>query len=860
MTTLPASYGHGDRRKKPVVTYGRPARNPTFSTTSVKSFYDESRNAASTSKLKRPTAVTIRKSKDADDEFDVPMSDDEPTAVPIKSKKNHKLPTKTSPLSARGNDNGNNNGDVDSASPRKRKRTVSQTAQSSIIRPLAKVNKSQEVKTETEKVVVESAQLRRSKRQVATGTPTASASSQNTNRHVAHAKRSVGSSTKSACPLSPAVTSPTSPADSVSSIATTPKQKKLWHELLLSDPPDEVVQSSTPNPMHLSPHRILNQPNPTMSQPFVTNVPGTAKARIVDRLKGKTVPAQSSDESSEDEANEPCEGTPSQNLGLPRISVHSVPQESTQHSQSQSRVQRQLSSTSQGAQKVTYARSRTYLQDSLEDMIFGDLPIDATERPIASARRTKTSPRATSKSKVSVNHDSDEESVQGIRSIHDLRAAGHNSRFTDDVIRLLDDIKNPKPSTRSQRRMALMELFGTLADDDFASRFIENGFDASIIAQFQHAGMDVLADMLLCVVLTRIAQASASLLQGGVLDFLASYLDETKDINHIAREKKSNMSKVAQSDYVEFMEKFRSSDIWEDCSPEYLSPSSVALVSNNCIVVAHRRNKNSGTILSPHTASKLVSLATNHTSGSEHTSQAVINRALSTLEAATTLDVDSTSSDVWSGETLAQLAAALPRFLSMSRPSQELALRFCCSVTNDNKANSSVFCESHTIQLIVSLIINGFNSRSSSVEVELDSDHDLLVLALGLMINLTGMSDAAREHVARVKDQGLVTLVDIFVKGQKKAAESQSEEEMQAHIPYAWLSVLLGYICLNKGIRAQISDRLPGENGTVLVDAVEGIAQMSQQVDSQVAEEEREISSGFTQKLRALVADLRDGV
>ncbi|KAG9815979.1 hypothetical protein KCU68_g19003, partial [Aureobasidium melanogenum] len=323
MTTLPASYGHGDRRKRPVVTYGRPARNSTFSATSVKSFYDESRNGASPSKLKRPTASTIRKSKDADDEFDVPMSDDEATTAPSKSKKPHKPPTKTSPLSARSDDNGKSNGHVDLASPRKRKRTVSQTTQSSVVRPLAKANKSQEVKTEIEKTAVDSAQLRRSKRQVATGIPTTSApSSHNTDRHVVHTKRSVGLSTKSACPLSPVVASPTSPADSVSSISTTPKQKKLWHELLLSDPPDEGVQNSTLNPMHLSPHRTLNRPNSSMSQPLIANVPGTAKARIVDRLKGKTVSAHNSDESSEDEVDEPLEGMPSQNLELPRKSVH----------------------------------------------------------------------------------------------------------------------------------------------------------------------------------------------------------------------------------------------------------------------------------------------------------------------------------------------------------------------------------------------------------------------------------------------------------------------------------------------------------------------------------------------------------
>ncbi|CAD0114784.1 unnamed protein product [Aureobasidium uvarum] len=859
MTTLPASYANGDRRKRPVVTYGRPARNPTFSATSARSFYDESKNTTSPSKLKRPTASAIRTTKDADDEFDVPVSDDEAKPIPSKSKKSYHSLAKTSPVAAGDDANGPGNGDLDSASPRKRKRTISQAVQSSVVRPIAKAIKTQQVRPETEKIAGDSAHLRRSRRQVAVKTsPTSAPSSHETDRYAMRATHSAGSFAKSVCPLSPVVASPTSPADTISSISTTPKQKKLWHELLLSDPPDEGVQNSTLSSIHFGSNRSLTRPDVSTPQAHKAPISGATKARIVDRLKGKAVSARSSDESSEDEENEPLEGT--SNLEASRTSAQSGPHEVTQRSQSHSQEQPQLSSTSQSINKVTYARSRTYLQDSLEDMIFGDLPIDATERPIASARRIKVSPRTTSKSKASANNESDEESLQGIRSIHDLRAAGHKSRFLDDVTRLVDDIKSPKPSTRSQRRMALMELCGTLTDSDFVSRFIENGFDASIVAQFQYAGMDVLADMLLCVILTRIAQASATLLQGGVMDFLASYLDETKDINQIARDRKSNMSKVAQSDYLELMEKVKSADNWEECSPEYLSPSSIALLSINCIAVAHRCNKHSGTILSSHTASKLVSLATSHASGSEHVSQAITNRALSALEAATTVDVDSASSDVWSVETLRQLAAALPQFLSMPNRSQELALQFCCSVTNDNKDNSSVFCEPHTIQLIVSLIIDGFNSRKTTVEVELGSDYDLLVLALGLMINLTRVSALARERAAFVKDEGLAALVDIFIKGQKKAAESQSEEEMQANIPYAWLSVLLGYICLDRAIRAQVSNWLPGGNANALVDAVEGIALMSQQVDSQIAEEKGDISSGFTQKLQALVARLRDGV
>jgi hypothetical protein len=847
------------RRKTPAITYGKPARKPTFSTTSAKSFYDDSRSPTSQSKLKRPTASVIRKTQEAEDEFDVPMSDDEAMPALSKLKKPHKPLAKTSPVAASAGST--SSGGLDPDSPRKRKRTVSQPVQPLDVRPVAKANKVQQPKTEIEQIAFGSTQPRRSRRQVAAGTSvTSTPASHKVDRNAAQTTQSVSLTRKSACPLSPVVASPTSPAGSIPSISTTPKQKKLWHELLLSDPPDESVQNSTLNSMHFSTNRTLGRPIELTPQPHLAQDPGANKARIVDRLKGKDVPAQSSDESSEDEASEPLEEPTSQDLEVPRTSAQSESQGFLQHSQSQSRLQAQLSSTSQGAKKVTYGQSRTYLQDSLEDMIFGDLPIDATERPVASARRTKPSSVVASKSKAAFNHESDEDASQGIRSIHDLRAAGHKSRFLDDITRLLDDIKNPKPSTRSQRRMALIELSGTLTDNDFASRFVENGFDASIVAQFQFAGMDTLADMLVCVVLTRIAQASASLLHGGVLEFLTPFLDDNRDINQIVRERKSNMSKVAQSDYLEFMEKVRSADLWEDCSPEYLSPCSIALMSIDCIVVTHRRNKNSGTILSSHTAFKLVSLATSHASGSERASQAVTNRALSALEAATTLDVESASSAVWSVEILVQLASALPQLLCMSSHSQELALRFCCSVTNDNKANSSVFCEPHTIQLIVSLILDGFNSRKTASDVELGPDHDILVLALGLMINLTRVSEIARERAASVKDEGLAALVDIFVKGQKKAAESQSEEEMQAHIPYAWLSVLLGYICLDRKARARINGWLPGENGTVLVDAVEGIALMSQQVDSQVAEEKGEISSGFTQKLQALVAGLRDSV
>ena len=93
-----------------------------------------------------------------------------------------------------------------------------------------------------------------------------------------------------------------------------------------------------------------------------------------------------------------------------------------------------------------------------------------------------------------------EEASQTIRSIHDLRAAGHKNRFMDDVVPLVNDIKTPKQSSRSQRRSALMELCNNFADKGWASRFIEYGFDSDLFGQFDFAGIDPIANVLLCVV------------------------------------------------------------------------------------------------------------------------------------------------------------------------------------------------------------------------------------------------------------------------------------------------------------------------------------------------------------------------
>lgn len=860
MTTLPglpSAVANGDRRKKPPITYGKPTRNATFSTTGAKSFYEASKHS-SPSKLKRPTTSKVNRAESTGDDFDIPLSDEEPSSVAPRITKTLKSPS----TGLHVNDG---NGEVDSASPRKRKRIISQAAHP-VTQHTRTPGKAKEFEETGSKDTVGDAQPRRSKRQTtAQHSATPALVSPRSYKRTSMVMKSPKLQTTIACPSSPIVASPASPADSVSRAPITPKQEKLWHELLLSDPPETDTHQSTTGLSHTSSQRVPARSTTRIPNTLVASSSDTHKARIVDHLKPEGSNSDDSEVESIEDSDEFRQDAIRQDavLQAPQVSIEpkiSVTQEAARYSQSQNRLQTQSSTTSQ---KVTYARSRTYLQDSLEDMIFSDLPIDIAERPSAASRRTKAVGTSKNGPKTGINDDSDDGLTQGIRSIHDLRAAGHKNRFLDDANRLIDDIKSPKPSTRAQRRSALMELAGCLVEKDFTSRFIEYGFDSSIVAQLQYSDMDDIANVLLCIIIARMAQSSESLLQGGSLEFLASQLGHTKDVNQLARDRRSNMSKVAQSDFIKFMESVRASDAWGTSLPENLSPRLVALMGIESLVVTHRRNGNVGAILPASIGATLADLAIDTDPAPRNISQTTRNTALSALEAATLHNVESASSSVWSVQLLSRIAAALPSFFEMPRPSQALALRLCVSATNTNEENCSVFCEVVTLELLVSQVLTGFDQPKNKYS-DADCDRDILVLALGLLINLANESEAAREGLLQVKDDMLIALVGVFLRGRENSADIESEEnleQMQDNVVHGWLAVFLGTACLNSRVREQVRKNLPNHDDSVLIEAVEQFVLHHQQVDSQTMDEEHDMSAAYahhTRQLTELVTCLRN--
>ena len=669
-------------------------------------------------------------------------------------------------------------------------------------------------------------------------------------------------------PATPAASSSVRPATLRRATSTTPKQSQLWSQLLSSDPVEPDVDSSTDRELPRSRNGAVP---PTRSSPLkrsTLDMPHSAvprQARLLDRLK------DTADDDDEDEDDETLHednlvgnnvaSASDRTLPRPRVTFSDQSQsQETRPVQSDSQVSLAQSATSG---KVTYARTRSYLEeDTLEASLMLSMPTATHFNPSSTTRSARGKNAST--------FDYDDDSDQGtIQSIHDLRAAGNKKLFMDDNSALLDDIKDHRPASKSRRRSALMELAIKMFDKTFLARFVEHGFDRDLAAEFTLPYTDLFSDFALCIVLIHISKLEAgekvitALYHMGALALTSRCLNDSRDVRQVAKDRRSNISKVAQSTFLDFTESVRTSAFWQDIQPESLTAQLLGLKCMESMAVCLRRQGNKGGILDSDVVTKLVGLSISSGQAAVNESPTIVdtithNLALSILEFASTSNALSATS---TSEPWQRFLSELSNVLHWEGEPRVLSLKLCINLTNNNIANCDVCAQSEAIKISLSQIVQGFRHlHEDTNEQEHKSHFDSLILSLGLMINLAEFSEAAREKGTDLSSDGLPALVDVFLRGQERLEEAQSEEETQSNVAYGFLAVLLGNMCQNTKARDEVCACLPGKTLAALVAAIDEFAQYNMKVDSQTFEgdEGREVWEHFTGRLMAVVARLQE--
>lgn len=483
---------------------------------------------------------------------------------------------------------------------------------------------------------------------------------------------------------------------------------------------------------------------------------------------------------------------------------------------------------SQGSQitgpKFTYSRQRSMLveEDVMEQLAF-DMPL---ETPQGSQRRRGSIPSL--KPLLSFREDEegeDEAANTTIRSIHELRQAGANSRFADEVEDLLDRIGAPTAKTSSMRRSGLLDLGIKMKDKTFVRQFRAHGAEQRLFVGIGEE-IDVVSGFLMISLVTPIlAEGSVPLVvsqlqEQGISKLLNRLISVEKSIISVTKERKTNMSKMAQNSISAYHDFLLAISAWKDLSPVELSPRTLALKCLELMVRQSREAGDASDIISEELNTSLFEILTSSDgdaswdlpSGKEAID---FYLTLSTLESHSLVARTAQDETIWLRQLLPiignTLNTALNRPLDSFGEQQILALKLTLNVTNHNPKACDAIANSDLMYTILRVVVAKFKRLSNLwAEEEIIVAVDNLILLIGAMINFALWSTKALNNIDKFAATGqdpLDELIRLFVDNREKTFEADSQHESHKNVPLGYLSVLLGHFCLLPSIEKRIRMR-----------------------------------------------------
>jgi len=448
---------------------------------------------------------------------------------------------------------------------------------------------------------------------------------------------------------------------------------------------------------------------------------------------------------------------------------------------------------SQGSQtagpRFTYSRQRSMLaEEDLMQQLALDMPSQPVPMPGKRARRGSI-PTLQPLSNFREEEDDDETKGATIRSVHELRQAGANSRFMDEIEDLLDRIGSPANSQTSMRRSGLLDMASKMKDKTFARQFRSNGVEQRL---FVHLGQetDIISGYLIIALLINVLVEGSvphivpQLRRQGIARLLIRLLDGHGSIASVAKERKSNVSKIGQKMLLEHHDYLRQLPMWEDLQPRTASPRTVALKCLELMVRQTREAGNDNDIFSKELTTKLfgiVKAASDQNSWDLPKEQRAIDfyLALSALESHSIAARTVHDENIWITEYLPIIADTLETALTQPVDNfgvlQSLILRLTLNVTNNNPKASDVFARAIMMSAMGKAILANFSTISRFLtEEDFSVAFEHLILVLGVMINFAEWSSAARESLQSLQGRSsdpLDGMIQTFVDNQDRISE-----------------------------------------------------------------------------------------
>ncbi|KAK0739180.1 wings apart-like protein regulation of heterochromatin-domain-containing protein [Apiosordaria backusii] len=525
--------------------------------------------------------------------------------------------------------------------------------------------------------------------------------------------------------------------------------------------------------------------------------------------------------------------------------------------------------------KFTYSQQRSMLAE--EDPLFGSGGLGGGLDDMSSKGALFNIGRLTKSAALSKFAYLDEEEELGnsgaVRSIHELRQAGANSRFADEMDDILDRIGAPSAKASSLRKGALLELAQKMKTKEFRRQFRDHSGDGAL---FQSLGEEtdlVCGYSILAIVVTLLAAStSAHLIQQlrshGFAALLTRLLDQSADITQLAKDRKHNASKSTQTTLGAVKASILELPVWKPSSPTALSPRTLAL---KCLELLLRESTqvSEDEFFSPAITDLLFSYLADGTSNSDcwnfpnHQDSWDFALSLHVVEGLSIDAMQSRLSSKWTRKYAPIMAdlldTALSRPIDKYDELESLTLRTSINITNHNPDACQLFVDRRLLGRLAESACGAFSMVMNSMKVEafLSKVLDSLIIMLGVMINFCVYYPPASETLADEKGGNATTsplnqLIRVFADNHLKTADADSMEKTQLNVALGYLSILLGYLCLHDPIKERFVTVHPKKSLQPLLDSVnEFIA-----LHIKAAEAHGDSQSGSIARLQSLADQL----
>lgn len=542
------------------------------------------------------------------------------------------------------------------------------------------------------------------------------------------------------------------------------KTSKALRGLAIDDATPAKAQQNTPvrltqkkSPRASAPsHKAADPPVRKAAGPTKTTVPTRRGKRLIDAL------AAQGEDSSEDEQM-PSQQTPTATRSISPVmlldsSPHSSQTEqakslSQPQFQSQARaLQRQISMTTRKpGPKFTYSQQRTMLaEESLVDIAtFGDEQESQRQPDFLGLGNMHTTPNLGASS--FVDDEDDTANTGAVQSLHELRQAGANSRFSDEMSDILDRIGSPGAKPSSLRRGALLELAQKIKEADFRRQFRNHSNNGELLKGLAEE-VDLVAGYAIVSIFTTLLATSLSqhlILQiqsDGISHLLLLLLDQPSDVSVIARDRKQNVSKNAQTTLSTIKSAILKLPIWEPASPTLLSPRTLALKALDLLMRHLTGSAAEPQVFSAALTDRLFEIVSDYANPScwdfpAQKEALDFYLALHLLENHSVSAMQSSSGARWATEHLPTVAGILG--VALQRPVDKFddletsTLKLTLNMTNNNHETPAMFVNKGLLRDLAEAACRTFDVVNKSImdDAFLSKVYDSLILMLGVKIN-----------------------------------------------------------------------------------------------------------------------------